>query len=221
MVETKPYENFPLRIPFIAILISIIGYILGAIILSGFGIVIVILYLIYCGGIELLVIFRSCKDCYYYGKICGLGKGRIAPFFIKKGNSKRFGEKKISWYDLIPDFLVPIIPIIGGIILIVVLEIFSKAFKEPVKPANAFLAVLVVSIINNIGIMGLLMPYLGAIPYVLIILPALIWIIMIKAFFGELSIIHAIVVGIIFYAITLIALPMLTGFVMGFIPSFG
>ena len=46
--------------------------------------------------------------------------------------------------------------IIGGIILIVVLEIFSKAFKEPVKPANAFLAVLVVSIINNIGIMFLL-----------------------------------------------------------------
>ena len=117
MVETKPYENFPLWIPFIAILISIIGYILGAIILSGFGIIIVILYLTYCGGIELLVIFRSCKDCYYYGKICGLGKGRVAPFFIKKGNSKRFVEKKILGYDLIPDFLVAIIPIIGGIIL--------------------------------------------------------------------------------------------------------
>ena len=118
MTGTKSYENFPLWIPFIAILISIIGYILGAIILSGFGIIIVILYLIYCGGIELLVIFRSCKDCYYYGKICGLGKGKIAPFFIKKGNSKRFVERKISWYDLVPDFLVAIIPLIGGIILL-------------------------------------------------------------------------------------------------------
>ena len=118
MIEKKSYENFPLWMPFIAILISIIGYILGAIILSGFGIVIVILYLIYCGGIELLVIFRSCRYCYYYGKICGLGKGKIAPFFIKKGNPKRFMEKKISWYDLLPDFLVSIIPITGGIILL-------------------------------------------------------------------------------------------------------
>ena len=118
MTKIKAYENFPSWIPFIAILISIIGYILGAIILSGFGIVIVVLYLIYCGGIELLIIFRSCKDCYYYGKICGLGKGKIAPIFTKKGNPKRFIEKKISWHDLIPDFLVAIIPIIGGIILL-------------------------------------------------------------------------------------------------------
>ena len=86
--------------------------------MSGFGFLIVILYLIYCIGIELLVIFRSCRDCYYYGKICGLGKGKIAPLFIKKGKPKRFIEKIISWYDLIPDFFVGIIPIIGGLILL-------------------------------------------------------------------------------------------------------
>jgi hypothetical protein len=117
-MEKKSYDNFPLWMPFIAVIVSIIGYILGAYILSGFGFLIVILYLIYCIGIELLVIFRSCKDCYYYGKICGLGKGKIASLFTKKGISRRFLEKKISWYDLIPDFLVGIIPIIGGIILL-------------------------------------------------------------------------------------------------------
>jgi len=116
MVEIKSYENFPLWMPFIAVIVSIIGYILGAFILSGFGLLIVVLYLFYCFGIELLIIFRSCKDCYYYGKICGLGKGKIAPLLTKKGKPKRFLEKKISWYDLIPDFLVGIIPIIGGII---------------------------------------------------------------------------------------------------------
>ena len=117
MAKAKSYENFPVWIPISAFLVSIIGYILGAIISSGFGGVVVILYLIYCVGIELLVVFRSCKNCYYYGKVCGLGKGIIAPFFVEKGNPKRFSEKKISWYDLLPDFLVPIIPIIGGIIL--------------------------------------------------------------------------------------------------------
>jgi hypothetical protein len=119
MVETKSYENFPIRLPFIAILLSIIGYILGAFVLSGFGLFVVVLYLIYCVFIELLVIFRSCKDCYYYGKICGLGKGKIAPLFTKKGHSSKFIDKKISWYDLIPDFLVGIIPIVGGIILLI------------------------------------------------------------------------------------------------------
>ncbi len=111
--------------------------------------------------------------------------------------------------------------IIGGIILIIILEVFSKAFKEPVKPGNAFIAVLVVSIINMFVVMGLLLPYIVSIPFIGIILPLLIWIILIKAFFGELSIVHAIVVGIIFFLITLFVLPYLTGFVIGFIPIFG
>jgi hypothetical protein len=111
--------------------------------------------------------------------------------------------------------------IIGGIILIVILEIFSKAFKEPVKPANAFIAVLVVNLINMIGIMGLLLPYIIGVPYLAVILPLLIWIGMIKAFFGELSILHALIIGVIFFLITLFALPMLTGMVMVYIPSFG
>lgn len=111
--------------------------------------------------------------------------------------------------------------IIGGIVLIVILEIFSKKFKEPVKPGNAFLAVLVVSLINMIGIMGFLLPYIAPVPYLLMILPLLIWILLIKAFFGELSILHAVVVGIIFYLITIFAMPYLTSIIAGFIPSFG
>ncbi len=111
--------------------------------------------------------------------------------------------------------------IIGGIILIIILEIFSKKFKEPIKPGNAFLAVLVVNLINMIGIMGFLLPYIAPIPYLVMILPLLIWILLIKAFFGELSFIHAIAVGIIFYLITIFVLPYLAGFVMGFLPSFG
>jgi hypothetical protein len=105
--------------PIIAVLLSLIGYILGTYILSAFGLLIVILYLIYCVFIELLIIFRSCKDCYYYDKICGLGKGKIAPFFTKKGKPSRFIDKKISWHDLIPDFLVGIMPIVGGIIILI------------------------------------------------------------------------------------------------------
>ena len=78
MPETKSYENFPLWMPLIAVIVSIIGYILGAFILSGFGLLIVVIYLIYCFGIELLIIFRSCKDC-YGRKLWGIGLVRTFP----------------------------------------------------------------------------------------------------------------------------------------------
>jgi len=119
MIKTKSYENFPLWIPFIAILVSFISYSIGAVILSGFGIIFSILYLFYCLGAELLVIIRSCKDCWYYGKICGLGKGKIAPLFVKKGDTQKFAERDISLVHMIPDFLVVIFPLIGGIILLI------------------------------------------------------------------------------------------------------
>ena len=119
MIKSKSYEDFPLWIPFIAIFVSLIGYSIGAIILSVFGIIFSILYLIYCLGAELLVILRSCKDCWYYGRICGLGKGKIAPLFVKKGDTEKFADRDISMIHMIPDFMVVIIPLVGGVILLI------------------------------------------------------------------------------------------------------
>ena len=67
MVKMKSYENFPLWIPLIAVVVSIVGYILGAFILSGFGVVIVALYLIYCICIEFLIVFSDPFILYQYG----------------------------------------------------------------------------------------------------------------------------------------------------------
>ena len=119
MKNTKSFEIFPLWIPLIAILISVISYGIGAIILSGFGIILAILYILYCISMELMIIFRSCKNCWYYDKICGLGKGKIAPLFVKRGDKKKFADRDVSMVNIIPDFLVVILPLLGGIILLV------------------------------------------------------------------------------------------------------
>jgi len=119
MINTKSYDNFPLWIPFIAILISVISYGIGSIILSGFGIIFAVLYILYCICVEVMVIFRSCKNCWYYGRICGLGKGKIAPLYVKKGDTKNFADRDISMVHMIPDFMVVIFPLIGGIILLI------------------------------------------------------------------------------------------------------
>jgi len=119
MKEDCIYTNFPLWIPLIAILLSIISYSIGAIILNGLSIIYSIIYLFYCLFVETMVIYRSCKNCYYYGRICGLGKGKIAPYFVIKGDTKKFTERDISPLHLLPDFMVVIIPLAGGIYLLI------------------------------------------------------------------------------------------------------
>ncbi|MBE0517319.1 MAG: hypothetical protein IBX41_08045 [Methanophagales archaeon] len=119
MEAPKTYENFPAWIPLLSNLVSISIYAFGAYILAGFGILFAILYLLYCLWLEIGIFRRSCVDCYYYGKVCGLGKGKLCALFFKKGDPQKFVEKEISWAHLLPDFMVFIIPLVGGIILLV------------------------------------------------------------------------------------------------------
>ena len=116
MTNNNPSENYPVWIPLLAVLQSMAIYTIGAYLLSGFGLIVVLPYIIFCLWIEYRVLFMSCRYCYYYGKLCGLGKGKLVPLFFKKGNPKVFLEKKIGWRDLIPDMLVFLIPLIGGVI---------------------------------------------------------------------------------------------------------
>ncbi|NVM54858.1 MAG: hypothetical protein HWN66_14235 [Candidatus Helarchaeota archaeon] len=119
MEEDSCYENYPSWIPILSNSVSISIYIIGAYILLGFGILWSILYLIYCLVMEILVLKRSCVHCYYYGKICAFGRGKLCSKLFKKGDPQKFIEREISWLDLLPDFMVIIIPIVSGIILLI------------------------------------------------------------------------------------------------------
>lgn len=118
-MENKAYENFPIWIPLLACGLSLSIYALGIYIFRLLGIAFMILYIIFCLWIELKILKGSCVNCYYYGKTCGLGRGRLCGLLLKKGNPESFSEKEISWKDLIPDFLVMIFPLIGGIIILI------------------------------------------------------------------------------------------------------
>ncbi len=85
----------------------------------GLGIWVAVLYLLYCAWIEFRILKHSCVDCYYYGKLCGLGRGKLCPLLFKKGDPQRFVNGQISWTDLIPDFLVSIFPAIGAVVLLI------------------------------------------------------------------------------------------------------
>lgn len=93
-------------------------YIIGACIMFNLGTLWGWFYLLYCLTCEIRLMMISCVHCYYYGNWCGLGRGKLAALFFKKGDPKKFLEKKLSWKDLIPDMLVSLIPFISGIYLL-------------------------------------------------------------------------------------------------------
>lgn len=109
-------NNYPLWIPALSVLLSLAIYTIGAILFSFFGLTVVLLYLFFCLLTEYRVLEMSCRYCCYYGKLCGVGKGIIAPLFFKKGDPKVFLDKKIGWEELLPDICVFLLPVIGGII---------------------------------------------------------------------------------------------------------
>jgi len=116
MTEQNGGDNYPLWTPLLSVFLSLAIYTIGTYLLSGFGWIAVLLYISFCFWAEYQVISKSCVNCYYYGKLCGPGKGKIAPLFFKKGDPKFFTARNIGWKDLIPDLLIFLIPLIGGII---------------------------------------------------------------------------------------------------------
>jgi hypothetical protein len=119
MEDIRTYEDFPGWMVILSNIVAISIYATGAYILAGFGVFVSILYLLYCLWVEIGILRKSCVYCYYYGKMCGVGKGKLCSLFFKKGDPQRFIEKEITWSAMLPDFMVIIFPMVGGIILLV------------------------------------------------------------------------------------------------------
>ena len=117
--STKTYENYPFGFVFLANTLAFTTYGIGAYIFYGFGALATFAYLLYCLMIELRLFKKSCIDCYYYGKTCFSGRGRICALIYKKGDPARFLKTQINFWDLIPDFLVGLAPVFAGIVLLI------------------------------------------------------------------------------------------------------
>lgn len=119
MQSEKSFENFPIWMPCVACALSLSIYITGAYILLRSGILFCVLYLLYCLWLEFSVLKESCANCCYYGKTCGLGRGKFCAMLFTPGDPQAFVEKEISWKHLLPDFFVFIFPLAGGIIYLI------------------------------------------------------------------------------------------------------
>ena len=119
MGYVKKYDNFPVWVVILTNLSSLSIYGFGFFILYRLGLIFSLLYLVYVCILEFRLIKHHCVDCYYWGKTCGFGKGRISSLLFKQGDSLRFCSKPISWKNMIPDLMVTLIPFFTGIILLI------------------------------------------------------------------------------------------------------
>ena len=120
MEITKTHENFPVWIVILSNLVSILIYSSGFIITLRLGWIAAVLYLVFILGFEYRLISKHCINCYYWGKTCGFGKGRLSALIFKRGDPAQFCKKKMSWKDMIPDLLVSLVPFIIGIALLII-----------------------------------------------------------------------------------------------------
>jgi hypothetical protein len=119
MSDSERYESFPIRIVVLSNLFSLSIYAIGAYVLWMIAPLVSALYLVYCSVLEIRVLRHSCRDCYYYGKTCCFGRGKLCSILFKRGDPKKFIERQVSWLDILPDFMVTIIPVLGGIVLLI------------------------------------------------------------------------------------------------------
>lgn len=118
-MKNKIYDSYPAWIIIIINILMLLVYITGAYIMFVLNLITGILYITYILLLEIFSYKESCPNCYYYGKLCAFGKGKLAKIFYKKGNPKKFCERELKFKDLIPQLLVVLMPLIVGIALLV------------------------------------------------------------------------------------------------------
>jgi hypothetical protein len=125
-MKTASFDNFPQRMVVTCNAVGLAIYAIGLYLTARLGIVWGMLYAAYCIWMEWRLLSGSCRYCYYYGKRCGFGKGLVCSWFFTRGTEQTLNTKQISWRDIVPDFMVSLIPLGAGIVMLI------RSFSWPV-----------------------------------------------------------------------------------------
>ena len=120
MEEKTYYENYPVWIICSCFLITILSYALGAIIFFLLNNTLGWVYIIICLAAIIFGMKLRCCHCYYYGKNCALALGKMAKIFFKPGDPNQFKDPKKLLPEAILSFGSLLLPVIGGIILVII-----------------------------------------------------------------------------------------------------
>jgi hypothetical protein len=119
METVKFHKNYPAGTVLLSNLVSLGIYGIGFFILFKLGWIYAIVYIFYILILEYRIIRYHCTKCYYWGKVCGFGRGKVSAWLFKQGDNSTFCLTDMTWKDMIPDILLSLIPIVIGIILLI------------------------------------------------------------------------------------------------------
>ena len=117
--EPLPFEQYPIKTVVIVWLINLIVYVTAVYLLWQFDALLGKIFIAFLIILEISVYQEGCTVCYYYGKRCYCGRGKIVPLFFKKGDRQKFCSKKVTFLNLLPHALVALLPLAIGIVLLI------------------------------------------------------------------------------------------------------
>ena len=112
------YEDYPCSTVAVSNAQTLLTYLLGAYLVSFYGVLWAGLYVAFCIYLEYRLLSQSCVNCHYYGKTCAFGRGRLSALLFHRGSARKFSQRKFSWADLLPSLLVSIVPVLAGAFLL-------------------------------------------------------------------------------------------------------
>jgi hypothetical protein len=108
------YDDFPVRIVLLNLVELLAALALGLVLVAQLGWWAVLTFAVVgCLGLILSLAY-GCTRCHYYGRICGLGLGRIASLVFRKRDQSDFGKalsQTVAW-TLVG--LTPALPLAAG-----------------------------------------------------------------------------------------------------------
>jgi hypothetical protein len=86
-------ENYPKHVIVIRWIILLLAFGLGIYVLLEVHYVLAIIYIIYSiVALTLILPLSRCVSCFYHGKFCNTGWGKIAAYLFKKGDESKYVE---------------------------------------------------------------------------------------------------------------------------------
>ena len=111
--------------------------------------------------------------------------------------------------------------LVGGVVFLIVAKLIASKLGDAISIPKVFLAVFIINLISLPLIWGLTVQGIAAIPFAGFIfpfLPFLIWLLVVKLVFREMSISHALLIAVIGYILSIYVVPTLVWSIRGVLP---
>ncbi|MFX1516675.1 MAG: hypothetical protein ACFFC6_10220 [Promethearchaeota archaeon] len=116
--QTEKLEEYPIKIVCISATLTVISYLLGTIVIYVLHPILGLIFLLLAVTTIIVSMKLRCTHCFYIGKYCNFGLGKLTAILFKKGEPDEFRNPKKVVPTAILSFGTMLLPVIAGIGLI-------------------------------------------------------------------------------------------------------